>query len=344
MFNIIEILTVLIGTLVGAGFASGKEIYLFFSQYGKEGLVGIILTVVMIYLTIYYTIVITKRFNINNNMEFIKVISKNIIIRNILRNTIIIFLIISFWVMCAGIATFFKEKLEIPIIISLVINSIIVYCLLEKNIEGIMNFNIVVVPVMILIIIIIATNKYQLIKINEINTELNRNLGAIIKAILYTSYNSITLIPIVISISSKVKNKKNSRIITFITSIIILILLLVIYKILIFSPIDIKNKELPILSIVENFSKKQTILYSIVIVIAMLTSAISALFGVIENIKSKKKHKNIIIFLCLLSIPISYIGFSNLIEIVYPVFGIIGIIEVILILKRGMSIAKKHKN
>ena len=344
MFKIIEILTVLIGTLVGAGFASGKEIYLFFSQYGKEGLVGIILTVVMIYLTIYYTIVITKRFNINNNMEFIKVISKNIIIRNILRNTIIIFLIISFWVMCAGIATFFKEKLEIPIIISLVINSIIVYCLLEKNIEGIMNFNIVVVPVMILIIIIIATNKYQLIKINEINTELNRNLGAIIKAILYTSYNSITLIPIVISISSKVKNKKNSRIITFITSIIILILLLVIYKILIFSPIDIKNKELPILSIVENFSKKQTILYSIVIVIAMLTSAISALFGVIENIKSKKKHKNIIIFLCLLSIPISYIGFSNLIEIVYPVFGIIGIIEVILILKRGMSIAKKHKN
>ena len=35
MKNIIKIVFVIIGTLVGAGFASGKEIYSFFFIYGK---------------------------------------------------------------------------------------------------------------------------------------------------------------------------------------------------------------------------------------------------------------------------------------------------------------------
>ena len=39
-----KIIMVIIGTLVGAGFASGREIYLFFGQYGIKGLIGIIIS------------------------------------------------------------------------------------------------------------------------------------------------------------------------------------------------------------------------------------------------------------------------------------------------------------
>ena len=35
---------VIIGTLIGAGFASGREIYLFFMKYGKLGQIGIIIS------------------------------------------------------------------------------------------------------------------------------------------------------------------------------------------------------------------------------------------------------------------------------------------------------------
>ena len=34
---------VIIGALIGAGFASGQEIYLFFYRYGLSGILGIIL-------------------------------------------------------------------------------------------------------------------------------------------------------------------------------------------------------------------------------------------------------------------------------------------------------------
>ena len=40
--NIVKAVSVIIGTIIGAGFASGKEIYIFFGQYGKFGIIGAI--------------------------------------------------------------------------------------------------------------------------------------------------------------------------------------------------------------------------------------------------------------------------------------------------------------
>ena len=44
MHNILKIVFVIIGTVIGAGFASGQEIYLFFFSYGIKGLIGILIS------------------------------------------------------------------------------------------------------------------------------------------------------------------------------------------------------------------------------------------------------------------------------------------------------------
>ena len=41
MKNVLKIVFVIIGTTIGAGFASGQEIYLFFNKYGFMGIIGI---------------------------------------------------------------------------------------------------------------------------------------------------------------------------------------------------------------------------------------------------------------------------------------------------------------
>ena len=47
------IIFTIIGALVGAGFASGQEIYLFFYRYGTNGIFGIFLFVVISIFVIY---------------------------------------------------------------------------------------------------------------------------------------------------------------------------------------------------------------------------------------------------------------------------------------------------
>ena len=65
MKNVLKVVFVIIGTLIGAGFASGQEVYLFFFSYGMKGLIGILISSIIIGVVIYST------FNILNKYDFI---------------------------------------------------------------------------------------------------------------------------------------------------------------------------------------------------------------------------------------------------------------------------------
>ena len=51
--NILTITMVIIGSIIGAGFASGQEINSFFYKYGIIGILGIIISIFLISLIIY---------------------------------------------------------------------------------------------------------------------------------------------------------------------------------------------------------------------------------------------------------------------------------------------------
>ena len=206
--NIVKAVSVIIGTIIGAGFASGKEIYIFFGQYGKFGIIGAIVSATLTGVIIYSTIAITKRLQIKSNNEFLEKISNSSKVKIILENVINAFLLVSFWIMCAGFCTFFKQEFKIPIIITASINAIITYFLLMKNMDGIIKLNLIVVPIMVVIIIAISIKNYPIINlINNLNTNTQKLGKSILSAILYTSYNSITLIPIIVLLATNIKNK-----------------------------------------------------------------------------------------------------------------------------------------
>lgn len=346
IINVIKVIAVIIGTIIGAGFASGKEIYIFFAQYGKYGIIGAIFSAILMAIIIYSTILIVKKSKVKNNNEFIAQISNKESMIEILKNIINIFLVVSFWIMCAGFCTFLNQEMGVPIIVTAIFNAIIVYILLMKKIDGVIKLNSVVVPIMITIIIMISIKNYSLTNLLSSNLDTNsKSLGeAILSAILFISYNSITLIPIITSINLEINNKKIFKFIAIISGIIIFILIIAIYQMLALSSINVKNMELPILEVLDLCHPIEKIIYSIAIVIAILTSAISSGYGALENLKEKDKYKKTAMLICLLEIPISYIGFGNLVSALYPVFGFIGILQIISILKKAISIAKNSKN
>lgn len=343
--NIVKAVSVIIGTIIGAGFASGKEIYIFFGQYGKLGIIGAIVSATLTGVIIYSTIAITKRLQIKSNNEFLEKISNSSKVKIILENVINAFLLVSFWIMCAGFCTFFKQEFKIPIIITASINAIITYFLLMKNMDGIIKLNLIVVPIMVVIIIAISIKNYPIINlINNLNTNTQNPGKSILSAILYTSYNSITLIPIIVLLTTNIKNKRENKIITLVSAVIFFVLIIAIYQMLTLSVVNISKVEIPVLTILNECHPIEKMIYSVAIITAILTSAISSGYGVAENIKDRRKYKTITFAMCLAEIPIAYIGFGKLVEILYPLFGVIGIIQIITILKKVNSIAKNAKN
>ena len=72
--------------------------------------------------------------------------------------------------------------------------------------------------------------------------------------------------------------------------------------------------------------------YGLVIIAAIFTSAISAGYGILENsIQNRKKYKIKAGLMCVTAILVSNMGFSWLVNTMYPMFGILGLAQILLI-------------
>ena len=72
MKNVLKVVFVIIGTLIGAGFASGQEVYLFFFSYGMKGLIGILISSIIIGVVIYSTFNILNKYTWCDNLLEVK--------------------------------------------------------------------------------------------------------------------------------------------------------------------------------------------------------------------------------------------------------------------------------
>lgn len=286
---------------------------------------------------IYKTLKIVLKNNIKSYQEFIDYIlptklKKNKIIKYTINNIINIFLLISFYIMVAGFATYFVQELNISKWVGAIVIAVLIIITLTNKIEGVIKINTYLVPIIILSIIFLGINKIKFSKIVSLNN-VNSYFGYILNSILYASYNSITLIPILISLKNKI-NKKSELIITTVVIGIIMIILSVIIFLLINSYItEIIGVEIPILYITNKLGKIFKYIYGLIILSAIFTTAVGSSYGFLNNISSnRKKYITYLVIMCLLSVFIGQLMFSDLINLLYPIFGYLGIIQIILLI------------
>ena len=158
--DILKVVFVIIGTLIGAGFASGQEVNTFFFSFGIKGLLGIILSSFIIGIIIYKTFKIIYKNNINNYKEFLNCLLKNEKINNITNSIINIFILVSFYVMIAGFGAYLQQELNLNSIIGSSILAILCLILFKTNVNGLVKVNEVLIPILIIIVILIRNYKY----------------------------------------------------------------------------------------------------------------------------------------------------------------------------------------
>jgi len=334
--SICKITFVIVGTIIGAGFASGQEIYTFFNKYGFNGLIGICISILLMSYIIYKTFKIVLEKNINNYEEFIKNImpkkfKENKILTYTINNIINIFLLICFNIMVAGFATYFVQELNISKWFGAILIAILSFITLSKNIDGVIKMNTYLIPIIILLICFLGVNK---IENNTIISEsYNKSIYWILSSILYASYNSITLIPILIGLKDKINIKKQSIIISICVGTIMLILSIIIFMLMNTFIKEIYGVEIPLVYIANTLGKVFKYIYGIVILIAIFTTAIGSGYGFLSNVTKKRRTYMLCAgVICLASILIGQIGFSSLINLLYPVFGYLGIVQIIFLI------------
>ncbi len=312
----------------------GKEIYLFFGRYGKNGIIGIIISQIIIGIIIYKVLKISKEKDIANYKQLIKHINKNSKTNEIVKIIINIFLLISFYVMIAGFSAYFSQELGIPSIIGTITVVTLCYMIFMGNIESIIKVNTILIPILTISIIILILKNIDAYTYISGKTTQSSIIESIYNGILYSSYNSITLIPIIIPLKKYLVTKKQTKQVSVITIIILIILAMTIYGLLLKVDIDINKLDLPTVYVASMNGKIYKYLYGGIILFAIFTSSISAGYSILENYeKDRKRYKKIALLLCVSSILVSKIGFSTLVNLLYPIFGLLGTVQIVMLLK-----------
>ena len=337
MKNVSKVIMVIIGTLIGAGFASGREIYLFFLKYGKLGQIGIVISGIFTSLIIYLVLKKVREKQINNYSDLLEVINpRNKKMNKNIHIIVNIFLLISFYIMVAGFSAYIKQAYQFPTYLSSAFFVLICYIVFQKSLQGMMKINSYLVPFLLLLILYLGIKNIPYLIESKALIEIEtRNSGFIISSLLYASYNSIILIPVLVTMKKYISSKEEINLISIFSGLLMIILSFAIYGLLLKGQFYVKELELPLLEITLEFGKIFQYIYGFVIIVSIFTSAISTGYSFLENIsKDKREYKRNLVIMSIVGIFISNIGFSNLVQILYPLFGLLGLIQIIFLCKR----------
>ena len=358
MKNISKVVFVIIGTFIGAGFASGQEIYLFFFKYGINGIIGILISSLILGIIISKTLKIIKENNIQSYKEFLNNIinkkysikikqHKNEKLTQLINIVVNAFMLVTFFIMIAGFGTYFMQQFGLNQLIGSSILALITYVILNTNVKGVVKANEIIVPILIISVIIIGLINLNAIPLLQIKNYLipNNSPEFILEAMLYASYNSILLIPVLITLNKYIKNKKQTTIIGIISAVIISTMSILIFLLLTKVDVNIENLEMPVVYVVSNMLKILEYIYGFIILGSIFTTTISLGVSFLQNTsKNKKSYTQIALIMCITSVIVSKIGFSKLVNMLYPIFGYLGILQIYKIVTKKYSIKSAQQN
>ena len=211
IYKIFQIAFVFIGTIVGAGLASGKEITEFFTSYGLISFIGII------FCGIFYIIIgtiiskISIRYELNSYSDVIKVISPNLLGKFTGAITTV-YLISSASIILAGSGALINQFFGIPKIIGTLIMIALASFFLLRGTNGLIEVNSFIVPallttitlIFILYIIFCGDN----LSINYISQFTPPKKGVLISTILYAGYNTLCCCGVLVPLSNETRKSK----------------------------------------------------------------------------------------------------------------------------------------
>jgi uncharacterized membrane protein YkvI len=332
--KIFQIAVVFIGTIVGAGLASGQEIKEFFTSYGISSFVGIIAC--GIFYVIMGSIVskISIKYKLNSYGDVIKVVSPNLLgkITGVITT---LYLISSASIILAGSGALINQFFGIPKIIGSLIMIVLAIFFLLRDTDGLIEVNSFIVPTLVITITTITVLYFMFCK-DMISLEFltkfePRKTGITLSTILYSGYNTLCCLGVLVPLSNQVRKPKTMFYGIALGALGLAALSFAINFLLMINQPYIHQYEVPLLFVAQRFGNIIQALLLVVIWLEMFSTEVSDVYSISKTLDNTLNidFKKAIFLVIIIAFPISRIGFSKLIGSLYPFFGLLSLVFII---------------
>ncbi|NLU52310.1 MAG: hypothetical protein GXX10_05550 [Clostridiaceae bacterium] len=328
-----------IGTVVGAGFASGQEVLQFFVCFGKMGFWGLLVVTLLFIFFGYIIMELGITLKASNHLPIVMKTGGRIIGR-FSDAVITFFLFGALTAMIAGSGAIFTQEFHLHPLIGSLFMAVITAITVLGGFHGIINSISFVVP--FLIIAVVGVSIASIITSpTHLETSAIIPKGPFLRnwlwaSILYLSYNTVPSISILGPLGYKANSRRIIRNGAILGGLGLGIGAFAIFISLYSNAKIIKDVEIPMLVIAGGLSPVVKILYSVVLLAEIYTTAVSDLYGfsarICNNGKGKKHINSVILASIAAAFVLSLAGFSNLVKYMYPFVGYLGVITLICII------------
>lgn len=337
-----------VGVLTGAGLATGREMLQYFVSFGKIGLAGLIVITLLHMLYAKWILTLGAYYETTHHMDALEAIAPPLLAKLLDWSLVVACFIMSF-VLIAGAGANLEQQTGIPAWIGSLACALGILGVSYLNFARVTAALGMFTPV-ILALLLIGIGYILLGPAIDWQAQFNYAAQAptplpniTISTLNYFALCLMSSTSMLFVLGGKVKNiavaEKGGLLGGFLTGIVSILGSLILY-----SKIDvIATAEVPMLSFMTTIHPLIGVVMFVIIMGMIFNSGISVTYSMAKRgaRNSRRLFHWIIFFIVGISFALSFVGFSDLVALLYPVLGYVGLLLLVTIAIAGIGQRKK---
>ncbi|PTX51489.1 putative membrane protein YkvI [Melghirimyces profundicolus] len=326
-----------IGTVVGAGFASGQEIMQFFTVNGLGGVWSILLVTALFSWLGIRMMVMGARLRANSYEEFNNFLF-GIRWGRWMNGFVGLILFGVTTAMMSGTGSLFREQLGLSFHFGVIVTSLIAFLVILRGMEGILDVNALVVPCMFAFTVVVGVQGLTGPGIDGFLAmkSLEGTKHWTVSAITYAAFNLAMSQAVLVPMGGEIKDEKTLRFGGILGGVGLGLMLLATNFALALKTPQVFDLEIPIALVISSLGEGMKYFFLAVMWGEIFTTLIGNVYGLAANLQPvvPLRLNTLMGAIFILGYLCSLIGFPVFVGLIYPFFGYCGLVLILLLAVR----------
>ncbi len=328
-FSVFQIASAYIGTVVGAGFASGQEVLQFFDAFGLIGLLGILISTLLFFFIGYSILMLGRHLTAQSHVEIVR-FTNGAVLGSLIDIIITVFLFGGLAAMIAGAGAVFKEQFSIAPVWGTLVMALLALLTVITGTRGVINAISYVVPFLIVSVLFISIsslikNPVTAQEVNAADALPGATPNWLLSAVNYASYNIVISIGVLTPMGAYTPDKSKLFKGALLGAAGLGVGLTAIYFCVLTDITAAIGKELPMIAAAGGISGVLRMAFAVVLFAEVYTTAVGNLYALSQRVSFGLPKKLFIAAAACLALLAGQLGFSNMVRYLYPAVGYGGI-------------------
>ncbi|TCP20021.1 putative membrane protein YkvI [Scopulibacillus darangshiensis] len=310
----------ILGTMIGAGYASGRELWQFF---GQESALAIILFTTLIIISTLVVMTISYNHKTIHYMPALEaLLGKRF--SGLYDGMIILYLFSTTVIMLAGGGASLVV-IGLPNWLGISFISTCLILLFIWGNKGMVSMSTVVIPILIVLLVGVLVKFIQTTEnVMAVNWLRQSNWPS---AFTFTALNILPLVAVISAVGRDIKGKGEIWIASIGSGLILGAISFLYNQSLLKITHEIILYEIPLFGLLKAYPHAMTIIMSALLWFAIYTTAASGIFGLVTRFRHVLRLPLwcLSLIAVILMLPLTTLGFSKLIGILYPIYGFLNL-------------------